>query len=182
MPATRRRARTQPGRLAIRRRFADFGWRAVHLTAERAKDVVKAYYGKTAEKAYFDSCSDGGREALMEAERFPEDYDGILAGAPANAWSHMLSSGVSVAQSTIGDPRGYISSLKLPAIERAALAACDASDGVKDGFLSDPAKCRFDPAVLLCKGGDSIDCLTQPQVDSLKSFYAGGTSPCSRDM
>ena len=115
--------------------------------------MVKAYYGKTAEKAYFDSCSDGGREALMEAERFPEDYDGILAGAPANAWSHMLSSGVSVAQSTIGDPRGYISSLKLPAIERAALVACDASDGVKDGFLSDPAKCHFDPAVLLCKGG-----------------------------
>ena len=154
-------------------KITDFGWRAVHLTAERAKDVVKAYYGKTASKAYFDSCSDGGREALMEAQRFPEDYDGILAGAPANAWSSMLTSGVGLAQSTIGDPRGYISSLKLPAIQRAALAACDASDGVKDGFLNDPGQCHFDPAVLLCKGEDSLDCLTQPQVKSLKAYYAG---------
>jgi feruloyl esterase len=152
----------------------DFGWRAVHLTAERAKDVIKAYYGQTPEKAYFDSCSDGGREALMEAERFPQDYDGILAGAPANAWTHMLASGVSVTQGTIGNPQGYISRLKLPAIERAALAACDTSDGVKDGILSDPPKCHFDPAVLLCKGGDSPDCLTQPQVQSLKRYYAGG--------
>ena len=133
-------------------KIKDFGWRAVHLTAERAKDVVKAYYGKTASKAYFDSCSDGGREALMEAQRFPEDYDGILAGAPANAWSRMLTSGVGTAQSTIGDPRGYISSLKLPAIQKAVLAACDASDGVKDGFLSDPEKCHFDPAVAAVQG------------------------------
>ncbi len=155
-------------------KIKDFGWRAVHLTAERAKDIVKAYYGKTAAKSYFDSCSDGGREALMEAQRFPEDYDGILAGAPANAWSRMLTSGVSVTQSTIGDPRAYISSLKLPAIQRAALAACDDSDGVKDGFLSDPPKCHFDPAVLLCKGADSLECLTQPQVQSLKTFYGGG--------
>ena len=79
-------------------KIADFGWRAVHLTAERAKDVVKAYYGEPAGKSYFDSCSDGGREALMEAQRFPEDYDGILAGAPANAWTHLLSSGLSAAR------------------------------------------------------------------------------------
>ncbi len=152
-------------------KIKDFGWRAVHLTAERAKDVVKAYYGKTATKAYFDSCSDGGREALMEAQRFPEDYDGILAGAPANNWTHLLSSGVDIAQGTISDPRAYISSMKLPAIQRAALAACD---GVKDGFISDPAKCHFDPSVLLCKAADSLDCLTQPQLNALKKLYAGG--------
>src|SRR5580704_8800273 len=155
-------------------KIADFGWRAVHLTAARAKDVVKEYYGKPADKAYFDSCSDGGREALMEAQRFPEDYDGILAGAPANAWTHMFASSVSVAQSTIGSPQAYISALKLPAIEQASLAACDASDGVKDGFINDPAKCHFDPAILLCKAGDSVDCLTKPQIDSLKRFYGGG--------
>jgi len=154
-------------------KIADFGWRAVHLMTERAKDVVKAYYGKPPQTAYFDSCSDGGREALMEAQRFPQDYDGILAGAPANAWTRMITSGVALLQSTISDPHAYISSLKLPAIERASLAACDASDGVKDGFLSNPAKCHFDPEVLLCKGHDSLDCLTQPQVDSLKKFYAG---------
>jgi feruloyl esterase len=155
-------------------KIKDFGWRAVHLTAERAKVIVAAYYGKPAAKAYFDSCSDGGREALMEAQRFPEDYDGILAGAPANNWVHMVSSGIDVAQATIGDPRGYISSMKLPAIQRASLAACDALDGVKDGVIADPTQCRFDPQALLCKGDDSIECLTQPQVNSLKKYYRGG--------
>ena len=152
----------------------DFGWRAVHLTAERAKEIIAAYYGKPVSKAYFDSCSDGGREALMEAQRFPEDYDGILAGAPANNWVHMLSSGVDVAQATRGDPRAYISSLKLPAIQRATLAACDGQDGVKDGIINDPATCHFDPQVLLCKDEESIDCLTQPEVNSLKRYYQGG--------
>ncbi len=152
----------------------DFGWRAVHLTTERAKDIVAAYYGKPAAKAYFDSCSDGGREALMEAQRFPEDYDGILAGAPANNWVHMLSSGVDVAREVRGDPHAYISSLKLPAIQRATLAVCDAHDGVKDGIISDPAKCHFDPQELSCKGEESIECLTQLQVNSLKKLYQGG--------
>jgi Tannase and feruloyl esterase len=163
-------------------KIKDFGWRAVHLTTERAKEVVNAYYGKKAEKAYFDSCSDGGREALMEAQRFPEDYDGILAGAPANAWSHMLSASVDVAQGTIGDPRAYISSMKLPAIQRAALEACDAMDGVKDGIVSYPTKCHFDPTVLLCKAADSLDCLTQPQVSSVKKYYAGGEDGHGRSL
>jgi Tannase and feruloyl esterase len=154
-------------------KITDFGWRAVHLTAERAKDVINAYYGKPPQNSYFDSCSDGGREALMEAQRFPQDYDGILAGAPAYSWTHLITSGVGLLQSTIGDPHGYISSFKLPAVEQASLAACDAADGVKDGFLSDPAKCHFDPEVLLCKGADSLECLTRPQVESLKKFYAG---------
>src|ERR1700678_2132821 len=163
-------------------KISDFGWRAVHLTAERAKDVVKAYYGKTASKAYFDSCSDGGREALMEAQRFPEDYDGILAGAPANNWTHLFASGVDVAQTIMGDPRAYISSMKLPAIERAALAACDSLDGVKDGIIGNPAKCHVDPSVLLCKAGDSVECLTQPQVNSLKKLYAGGVDGHGRSI
>ncbi len=155
MRATPPRLRTRAWAFGHPEKIKDFGWRAVHLTTERAKDIVAAYYGKPASKAYFDSCSDGGREALMEAQRFPEDYDGILAGAPANNWVHMVSSGVDVAQATRGDPRAYISSLKLPAIQRATLAACDAQDGVKDGFINDPAQCHFDPQVLLCKGEES---------------------------
>jgi hypothetical protein len=151
----------------------DFGWRAVHLTAERAKQILQAYYGKAEEKAYFDSCSDGGREALMEAQRFPEDYDGILAGAPANAWTTMLAAGVGAMQSLASDPRAYISDLKLPAIQKAALDACDALDGVKDGVIGDPMQCHFDPGVLLCKGKEGLDCLTQPQVETLKSLYGG---------
>ncbi len=151
----------------------DFGWRAVHETRERGREIVQAYYGKRDEKAYFDSCSDGGREALIEAQRFPEDYDGILAGAPANAWSTMLGAGVGGMQSLMADPRSYVPDGKLPAIEKAALAACDAADGVKDGVIAEPAKCHFDPAVLLCKEGDAEDCLTAPQVEAVKALYAG---------
>ena len=154
-------------------KIRDFGWRAIHLTAERAKQILAAYYGKEQKKAYFDACSDGGREALMEAERFPEDYDGILAGAPANAWSSLLGAGAAAMQRLAGDPAHYLPDRKLPAIEKAALAACDELDGVKDGVITDPAKCRFDPEKLLCKGADQADCLTQPQIESLKSLYAG---------
>jgi feruloyl esterase len=86
----------------------------------------------------------------------------------------MVSSGVDVAQQTIGNPAAYISSMKLPAIQRASLAACDAADGVKDGIIGDPTQCHFDPDVLLCKGPESIECLTQPQLNSLKAYYRGG--------
>ncbi len=151
----------------------DFGWRAVHLMTERAKQIIQAYYGKAQNKAYFDACSDGGREALVEAQKFPEDYDGILAGAPANAWSTMVASGVAGMQK-LGDPRAYIPDWKLPAIQKAALDACDAQDGVKDGIIADPGKCKFDPAVLTCKGEDELDCLTPPQVETLRGLYTGG--------
>jgi len=146
-----------------REKVKDFGWRAIHLTAERAKQILVAYYGKSEEKAYFDACSDGGREALMEAQRFPEDYDGILAGAPANAWSTMLAAGAGALQGLIADPKAYISDKKLPAIQKASLAACDSLDGVSDGIIGDPAQCHFDPEALLCKSGDALDCLTQPR-------------------
>jgi feruloyl esterase len=151
----------------------DFGWRAIHLMTERARQVISAYYSRPQQKAYFDACSDGGREALMEAERFPEDYDGILAGAPANAWSSLLAAGVADLHTLVADPRAYIPISKLAAIQKAALAACDASDGVKDGIINDPPTCHFDPAVLQCKGEDTKDCLTQPQVASLKMLYGG---------
>ncbi len=154
----------------------DFGWRAVHLTAETAGRIIDAYYGKPQSKAYFDACSDGGREALMEAQRFPEDYDGILAGAPANYWSHLIGAAVAATQSLTLNPRAYISDVKLPAIQKASLAACDALDGVKDGIVGDPTQCHFDPQVLLCSGEESPDCLTQPQIDALKGLYGGAKS------
>jgi len=154
-------------------KIKDFGWRAVHLTTERGKQFVAAFYSKPQDHAYFDSCSDGGREALMEAQRFPADYDGILAGAPANAWSTMVASGVSGIQALANNPRAFISDLKLPAIQKAALDTCDARDGVKDGVIADPAKCQFDPNVLLCKAGDKLDCLTRPQIETLKTLYEG---------
>ncbi len=154
-------------------KVVDFGYRAVHETAMKAKLVIKAYYDQAPQHSYFDSCSDGGREALMEAQRFPEDYDGILAGAPANYWSHLLVGGVDAVGSMLDDPTGYISRLKLPAITKAVLAACSTENGLQDKFVSDPTRCHFNPDVLLCKGAESLSCLTAPQVRTLKKLYDG---------
>jgi feruloyl esterase len=151
----------------------DFGWRAVHFTRLISAQIISAYYARHESKAYFDSCSDGGREALMEAQRFPGDYDGILAGAPANAWSTMVGAGVMAVQARQSDPHAYFSDLKLPAVQKASLQACDELDGVKDGIINDPSKCHFDPQVLLCKGEETLDCLTRPQVAALESIYEG---------
>jgi hypothetical protein len=155
-------------------KIADFGYRALHETVANAKIVMGAYYNRPPQHSYFDACSDGGREALMEAQRFPEDFDGILAGAPANFWTHMLAGNVDVARSIYTNPAGYISPVKIPAIHNAVLAACDAQDGAKDGIISDPEQCHFDPSMLLCKGVESRACLTAPQIASLKKLYAGG--------
>ena len=145
----------------------DFGWRAIHETAEKGKAVVAAFYGEAPRHSYFNSCSNGGRQALMEAQRFPADYDGIVAGAPANAWTHLMTRALWDVQALMNDPAAYIPATKIPAIESAALAACDAIDGVKDGVIDDPTRCKFDLAVLVCKGEESDACLTAPQVEAL---------------
>jgi len=140
-----------------------------------AKAIVHAYYGKGAGQSYFNGCSNGGRQALMEAQRFPEDYDGIVAGAPANYWTHLLANSVWDLLAVTGD--SYIPAKKLPAIQAAALAACDALDGVKDGLIEDPSRCHFDPASLQCQGAETDSCLTAPQMTALKKLYAGGVFP-----
>jgi feruloyl esterase len=155
-------------------KIADFGYRAIHETAVKAKAILHAFYGEDAQHSYFSSCSNGGRQALMEAQRYPEDYDGIIAGAPANYWTHLLSNAAWDNLALLGDKDSYIPPKKLPAIQAAALAACDALDGVKDGVIEDPSRCHFDPGVLLCKDAESDACLTAPQVAALKKLYAGG--------
>jgi len=152
-------------------KMTDFGFRAVHEMTQLAKAVIKAFYGTDPRYSYFESCSNGGRQALMEAQRYPQDYDGILAGAPANFWTHAGIWANALAPAL--DRGGYIPATKLPAIARAVNAACDAADGVADGILNDPRTCHFDPATLLCTNGDSSQCLTQPQVSVLKALYAG---------
>jgi feruloyl esterase len=118
----------------------------------------------------------------MEAQRFPEDYDGILAGAPANFFTHLLTKALSDAQATTLDAASYIPSSKLPAIARAVNAACDAQDGVPDGIVNDPRKCHFDPATILCKEGDSERCLTAAQVTTLKKLYQGPRDSQGREI
>ena len=154
-------------------KIVDFAYRAIHEMTVVGKATVKAFYGDGAQHSYFANCSNGGRQALMEAQRYPEDYDGILAGAPANYWTHLLASALYDAQTTTLDPASYIPTSKIPTIAKAVIAACDAKDGVTDGVLNDPRQCHFDPASLLCKSGDSDACLTQPQVTALKKLYEG---------
>ncbi|HKQ75366.1 MAG TPA: tannase/feruloyl esterase family alpha/beta hydrolase, partial [Blastocatellia bacterium] len=154
-------------------KIVDYGYRAIHEMTEKAKLVIKALYGDGPKRSYFASCSNGGRQALMEAQRYPNDYDGIIAGAPANAFAQILTGFAWNMQMTLADQASYISSKKLKAIEAAALTACDARDGVTDGVLDDPTKCAFDPAVLLCKGDETDECLTEKQIAALKKIYAG---------
>src|SRR3989475_12628541 len=104
-------------------------YRAVHETAEKAKAITRAFYGDGPRRSYFSGCSDGGREALMEAQRFPDDYDGIIVGAPANFWTHHFAGFVWNEQATLNDPASYIPASKLPAIQAALLDPCDALDG-----------------------------------------------------
>jgi Tannase and feruloyl esterase len=152
-------------------RVTDFGYRGVHEMTQIAKSIIKAFYGSGPGHSYFLGCSNAGRQALMEAQRFPQDYDGILAGAPANYWTR---AGIWTSElAATMKHGGYIPSAKLATVERTVNAACDARDGVADGILNDPRDCHFDPAALLCKAGDSDQCLTAAQVGVLRSLYAG---------
>src|SRR5262249_52598223 len=145
-------------------KIVDFAYRAVHETAVKAKSVIKAFYGDAPKRSYFDSCSNGGRQALMEAQRYPADYDGIIAGAPAYPFTHLASQFIGHRRRQPHDPAGTIPPRRLPAIQAAALAACDSQDGVQDGVIENPAQCRFGPSPLLCKGDDADSCLTAPQL------------------
>jgi len=154
-------------------RIVDFGHRANHLAAGTGRAVISAYYGNAPKAAYFQGCSDGGREALMEAQRYPEDYDAIIAGAPANAWTRMMAAFMRDDRAVFARPESAIPNAKLKLLQDAAIAQCDAKDGVKDGVLDDPRGCGFDPAVLQCKAGDEATCLTAGQVTAARALYRG---------
>jgi hypothetical protein len=155
-------------------KVVDFGHRGIHEMTRVAKEAVHAFYGKDAQRSYFVGCSDGGREALMEAQRYPADYDGILAGAPANYWTALLSTSAVDTLALTLDAASFIPQAKIPAISAAVVAACDELDGVRDGILNDPRQCHFNPSTIQCKAGEDTDkCLTAPQAAALKKIYAG---------
>jgi len=163
-------------------KVVDYGHRGIHEMTEKAKLVIKAFYGGAPKRSYFASCSNGGRQALMEAQRYPTDYDGIIAGAPANDFTGTLTLFAWNMRLTLNDQASYIPSAKLKAIEAAGLAACDARDGLTDGVLDDPSRCRFDPKVLLCKGAETDECLTEKQAAALASIYAGPRDSSGRQV
>jgi feruloyl esterase len=149
-------------------KFIDFAYRSEHEMTVKAKAIVAGFYGGAPRYSYWNGCSTGGRQGLAEAQRFPDDYDGIIAGASANPRTYLNSWQISIAQAMLKDPARFIPPAKYPVIHQAVLAACDAIDGVKDGLIDDPTKCRFDPKALECKGEPDGSCLTPPQVEAAR--------------
>jgi len=151
-------------------KFVDFAWRSVHVMSVRAKTIVEAFYGKPPRLSYWNGCSTGGRQGLMEAQRFPEDYDGIIAGAAANPRSRLNAAGLAMHQALWRNPSSVIPDTKYRMIHEAVLDACDADDGVNDRLIQDPTRCQFDPNVLVCKGEDGPTCLTPPQAAAVATI------------
>jgi feruloyl esterase len=150
----------------------DWDYRAWHETTLKAKALIAAYYGKPPKISYFNSIGGATRQGLKEIARFPTDYDALSAGALTNYTTHFVFAMIWAWQATHETAASLITPSKARVLHQAALDACDANDGVKDGMISDPERCRFDPGVLLCKNGDAVDCLTAPQVDAALKIYS----------
>ena len=151
-------------------KIVDFGYRAVHETTVKAKLMIATFYARAPRMSYFNGCSTGGRQALMEAQRFPDDFDGIVAGAPANSHIHLHTAGIARGIDMMKTPA--VSPEKIAMVGKAVLNACDTLDGVRDGLVSNPRACHFDPASLLCKGSDTGSCLTAGELASVQRAYA----------
>ena len=146
------------------------------------KLITEAFYGMKSRESWLVGCSTGGRQGLAEAQRYPDDYNGIVSGAPAIDWQRLLLSGRWNSEATLKDPDSYIPPSKLLAINNATIAACDAIDGVKDGLVADGRQCKFDPVAIACQNGDSPNCLTAKQTDALKKIYAGSRDADGRQI
>lgn len=171
----------------------DFGYRAVHAMTRNSKAIVEAYYTKAAKYSYFTGCSGGGQQGLAEAQKYPADYNGIVSGAPANFPTRMWPGETYAGwvafkegtQLTLGGPPGPPTvTPKLKLINDAAIAACDTLDGAKDGLITDPRKCNFDPATIQCAAGatDTSKCLTPAEVNTVKKIYAGLKDPTTGEV
>ncbi|MCT9082213.1 tannase/feruloyl esterase family alpha/beta hydrolase [Streptomyces fulvoviolaceus] len=166
----------------------DFAYRGVHVTSQVAKAVIGRFYGKSPAYSYFTGCSDGGREALMEAQRYPNDFDGIAAGAPANNMvvQNTFHHAWNVLTNKDADGNYVLLADKLPLIHQAVLDACDALDGLEDGLLDDPRQCDFDPKTLVCKpdqsGQDASACLTEAQAGVVQRLHDGATDAKGRKL
>ncbi len=149
-------------------KLIDYAYRSEHEMTVAGKTLTTAFYGSTPKCSFFNGCSTGGRQALIEAQRYPNDFDGIIAGAAANPKAHLDSWRMWIAQAMFKSKESVIRAEKQVMLHQAVLQKCDALDGVKDGLIENPTKCQFDPGTLLCKGGDSPTCLTAPQVEAAR--------------
>jgi feruloyl esterase len=158
-------------------KLIDFGYRSEHEMTIKGKSIIAAFYGNAPKLSYWNGCSSGGKQGLKQAQKYPEDYDGIIAGAPANNWVALLSSDMMNSVAMLKDPVSRISPGKLALLHKAAIEACDAVDGLKDGLIADPVRCHFDPAVVSCKNAETENCLTSAQVEAAKRIYGPFTNP-----
>lgn len=158
-------------------KLVDYAYRSVHEMTLQAKAIMAAFYGNGPKLSYWNGCSTGGKQGLTEAQRYPADYDGIIAGAPANYMLHLHIWSLWVAQAVHQSEESYIPPAKYPLIHDAVMQACDAMDGVKDGVLEDPRKCHFDPKVIECKEGNGPSCLSAAQVEAARNLYSPVINP-----
>ncbi|MBV9085583.1 MAG: tannase/feruloyl esterase family alpha/beta hydrolase [Acidobacteriaceae bacterium] len=163
-------------------KLIDFAYRSEHELSVKAKAIVAAFYGEAAQRSYWFGCSSGGKQGLTEAQRYPLDYDGIVAGAPANYWTHLMFGDMWPGEITLTDPARHLSQHQLALLHAGALTACDALDGVRDGIIQDPTRCHFDPESLACKGTEGPDCLTAPQVEAARKIYQGPVNPRTHEQ
>ncbi|HSW38193.1 MAG TPA: tannase/feruloyl esterase family alpha/beta hydrolase, partial [Acidobacteriota bacterium] len=157
-------------------KWADWGHRAVHEMAVVTRALANAYYGEPIQYSYWNSCHNGGNQGLNEAQRYPNDFDGIIAEDPAFFVSHLQAGSLYISWVALKDGvdgPGYIPTEKLAVINKAVLAACDANDGLIDGIIEHPPSCAWNPARIQCKGNDRPDCLTAAQVETVRKIYEG---------
>jgi feruloyl esterase len=150
----------------------DFAYRAMHEMTVLSKKVIESHYDRPARLSYYNGCSTGGRQGLMAAQRYPKDFDGIIAGAPANDHIYLHAGDMDRMIDIFKDPEGLIPRAKQDILAKAVMNACDTLDGVKDNLITNPAICKFDPVVLQCTAGNGADCLTSKQVTTAKRLYA----------
>lgn len=158
-------------------KLVDFGYRAVHEMTVAAKAAIRDLYGEGPRDSFWNSCSTGGRQGLMEAYRFPDDYNAISAMAPANPMTDLMTQSLWTGYQAMRAPGAALSQAKLKALHQAYVAECDPKDGLVDGLVSAPRSCRFDPAMVQCKAADGPDCLTAEQVKTMRAIYDGVRDP-----
>lgn len=160
---------------ANRAKEIDYGYRGTHVTAVASKALTAAFYAKPVQYAYFNGCSNGGRQAMMEVQRYPDDFDGVIGGHPATGTPMQVGRAI-VYQHMLASSANFLSPEKIEVLSHATLAACDASDGLTDGLVSNPPACRFNVDTLACQGTDGPDCLTAGQITTVKKVYGGATA------
>ena len=161
-------------------KIVDFGWRAVHEMTVLAKRAIAAFYGNGPRYAYWNGCSAGGRQGLQAAQRFPEDFDGIVAGAPGFDWTGRAAQANRIARALEANEAARLNASARQLLHDRVMAACDADDGLQDGLIGNPERCRFDPGTLECRSGQTDGCLTSLQVATARAIYESPVNPRTR--